>query len=842
MISDVVGIGYSDGPRDHRDCRICMTAQFRTVAVFLVAAALLTAVIGVVKRRSSPRGTQVLEIEMRTAAGAFAQLFWSDDLRFTEDRSIRLPLERTPNGFQRLRFITPRRGARWLRFDPSDALGDVVIHSARILDSTGQVLRQLDAGRFQPANQIESVSGPPGDTRIVTSPPGDDPSLYIPPGCSSSVRVTDDFELVTPATVSLASIAAVVLLAVSVWMVGASAVTQKTQDPAPEPRRQRSRVWLWPCALFLLVFSTKLLLIGEYPLTAPYLDQWDAEARAVYSPFGNCGLLWRDMFNLHNEHRVFFTRLLGLALLLVNHQWDPRLQQVVNAGLHSLTAVLIAFTFWVASGRRWLGLILFTVAVTCTLPFSWENTLQGFQSAFYFELLFSLLALWLTTTSRAGSLAWCLGWTCALCSLVTAAGGVVVPFAIAGVVALRLWNRPPDWRNVTMTLAVAAGVLALGVAIASPPLAHHAALRARTLVEFVGALGRNLAWPWVNHPLLSVVLWMPAAVLFAMHLHRTAGTTVLDQWIVGLGLWVAMQTVAVAYGRGAGAPPPQPRYQDFLSLGFVANTMAIAAGIDLTRPGGVGRRIAVGALAGWLLTSAVGMARLTDAAVLDLREWRSRWRAQALNVRRFVMTDDASAVAAGRPPDFPYPDARILITVLRDPYVRRILPPSTRAPVPVEPRSITDTTFVRGGTPPIVLADPLARVWGTYSSQGSLAEGRFESETVQPCELGGRLRFSVAGYLGLPGESLAILSIGPSRDTQIKPPTPAQERWADVDVPCPAGAYRLVAEDARPDYWFAFQEPVEVGRWSSVAELLIAHAFQFFVVAVAIVALVMRCL
>ena len=818
-----------------------MTARSRTVTAFLTAAALV-AVVCVTAPRSRPRGTQTFEIDMRTSAGDFAQIFWSKDRRFTEERSIRLPLQRTPDGFQRLRFLMPGRGVRWLRLDPTDAPGDVVIQSARILDPAGSTLRQLEPERFQPANQIKSITGSPGETRIVTSPPGDDPSLYIPPSCSSPLRFIDDFDLVTPANTTLVSSAAVMLLSASLWLVGVSAVTRNAETSAKgSDYRQWAHVVLWTLGLFLLVFSAKLLLIREYPLTAPYLDQWDGEARAVYSPFGTCGLTWGEMFNLHNEHRVFFTRLLALALLLANGQWDPRLQQVVNAWLHSLTAVLVATIFWVANRRRGLDLIVFTLALACTLPFSWENTLEGFQSAFYFEVLFSLLALWLTTSSRAATVPWCLGWACAVCSLVTAAGGVLVPVAIAGILALRLWrDATRDWRDAMSTFAMAVGVLGLGVAIASPPLPHHTGFRARTIVEFAGALARNLAWPWVDHPLLSMVLWMPVAVLIVIGFRRKAGPTPLEEWIAGLGLWVALQTAAVAYGRGAGAPPPAPRYQDFLSLGFVANTMAIASGVNLTRAGTLTRRAAAGALAGWLLAAAVGMGRLADAAVADLKEWRPRWSAQALNVRRFVVTDDASALASSGPFDFPYPDARSLIPMLRDPYVRRILPPSTRAPVHVDARPVTDAVFVAGGTFPGVPIEPLARVWGTYSSQGNLAEGRFESEIVAPCEIGGRLRFPVAGYLGLPGESLAIKTIGLSRESRVEPATVAGEHWADVDVACPAGAYRLVAEDARPDYWFAFQEPVEVGRWSSAAELLIAHAFQFFVAAVAMVALVMR--
>ena len=90
----------------------------------------------------------------------------------------------------------------------------------------------------------------------------------------------------------------------------------------------------------------------QNPVTVPYWDQWDGEARALYLPFSECSLTWAQMFSQHNEHRFFFSRLLALDLLMANGQWDPRLQQVVNAALHSLVAVLLVAILWIAQERR----------------------------------------------------------------------------------------------------------------------------------------------------------------------------------------------------------------------------------------------------------------------------------------------------------------------------------------------------------------------------------------------------------------------------------------------------------------------------------------------------------
>ena len=204
---------------------------------------------------------------------------------------------------------------------------------------------------------------------------------------------------------------------------------------------------LWLTVLFLVVFTAKLQFMHQHPVKVPFWDQWDAEAGAVLIPFSECGLSWRAMFRPHNEHRVFFTRLHALDLVLANGQWDPRVQQVCNAALHSVIAVLVAMMFWLAGNRQHLDLIVLVCAITFALPFAWQNTIFGFQSPFYFLVLFSVLALWLATT--------CPTWQPRLVfrlgvggsGLFTAASGVLIPVAILSIVALKVANEPRGGGN-----------------------------------------------------------------------------------------------------------------------------------------------------------------------------------------------------------------------------------------------------------------------------------------------------------------------------------------------------------------------------------------------------------
>jgi hypothetical protein len=324
---------------------------------------------------------------------------------------------------------------------------------------------------------------------------------------------------------------------------------------------------------------------------------------------------------------------------------------------------------------------------------------------------------------------------------------------------------------------------------------------------------------------------------------RRAKTTELERLVVGLSLWVVLQAAGLAYGRGAGATPPVTRYLDILSLGLLANVMALVALRDRSFPGTLGRRLAHGVLVCWLLFAAVGVDRLTSQSLVTLGAWRQYFAAHAFNVRRLLNTDDVAEFTLMRPlVDLPYPDPNRLATLLQDPFIRGILPAAIRLPLRVEPRIITNDTFVRespyAGDMP---RDPLARAWWSLPDQGRKAKGHFESAPMA-CQVRRRLKFEVAGYLGWEGQYLAVRNLRTGRDVPVMPARVAQESWAEVVVPCPRDPFAIVGIDDTDSSWFAFREPVEIGWPSVAAEALIRNSREMFVVlaAAAVLALAVR--
>ena len=102
--------------------------------------------------------------------------------------------------------------------------------------------------------------------------------------------------------------------------------------------------------LFCLIVGAKWATFDRYGSPMPDWDQWDAEADNLFIPWFESDKFAEHLFAPHNEHRVVLTKLQSLALVLVNGQWDSRLEALTNALLHAA----LATAFWIY-GRRWIG-------------------------------------------------------------------------------------------------------------------------------------------------------------------------------------------------------------------------------------------------------------------------------------------------------------------------------------------------------------------------------------------------------------------------------------------------------------------------------------------------------
>jgi hypothetical protein len=418
----------------------------------------------------------------------------------------------------------------------------------------------------------------------------------------------------------------------------------------------------------LIIFGAKIWFISRYGSATPFGDQWDAEARNLYKPYFDETLHFWSLFDAHNEHRIFFSRLLSLGLLLLEHRWDPLLQMVVNAGLHvAAIGVLLVMVTRQLPEQLAAAVAIFTAAVLA-IPYGYENTLWGIQSLVYFHLLFAFLAVWLHSHSPAWSPLWISATALAVASYFNISSGALTPLVLSAmsISQIILGGRKSGFREWTGIAAQC--TLALVMILFIPRLPYHDSLKAHSIEQFVSAFLTAAAWPLSRA--YAVVLHAPMIALIAS-LIKDRPHLRDSRWIfVGLWIWLGTQFVSLAYGRAVYVIPS--RYLDFFLVGLILNFTALLRLLP-DRP-----RLSVSFLASvWLLAISIGAAHeAVLKADTDVAEWHRRTDIETRNVRGYVTTGDFDFLKEKTLPEIPYPDPDRLRFVLDAPEVRAILPPT----------------------------------------------------------------------------------------------------------------------------------------------------------------------
>ncbi|OQW91348.1 MAG: hypothetical protein BWK78_04880, partial [Thiotrichaceae bacterium IS1] len=142
-------------------------------------------------------------------------------------------------------------------------------------------------------------------------------------------------------------------------------------------------------ATVLVIFGARLWLINNYGSSVPYWDQWGTPLTDLFLPWLNCDLSVEQFFAFSNEHRPFFTRSLDLSLLVVNGQWDPLVEMVVNSGIYAFAIFIFMVIIKNLIGNRVDHSLFLLLIPLGAIPFGWESTLAGLHTGWYLVLLFT---------------------------------------------------------------------------------------------------------------------------------------------------------------------------------------------------------------------------------------------------------------------------------------------------------------------------------------------------------------------------------------------------------------------------------------------------------------------
>ncbi len=570
--------------------------------------------------------------------------------------------------------------------------------------------------------------------------------------------------------------------------------------------------FLWSLSLFLLGMGMKLMMMQRCINPVPYFDQWEGEAAAIYVPYLEHTLSIADLFYPQNEHRIFLTHVYDLALLLLNGQWDSQLQMVLNAVIHSATVAGFGWLLAGLMGRRAYPFIWIPLAVAVLSPFGWENALWGFQSQFYFLLLFSLLTIWLLG-SEPLTPRWRLGVLAAVFSLLSMASGLLAAAAVAAVTILDVFKKREDWRRFLPTLGACTVMVVAGLLLKGKVIGEET-WHAQSVRAFFLSLGNNLCWPTGLVPWLAPFNLLPLAVLAWIYLRSTKSNLAAERIILTIGLWTVLQSIATAYARGFEGRPPNWRYMDTLCFLFMANFLSIALLIGKHRKE---LRFAPAwyfAFALWLVPCAGSLWTLNKRAwEVAIPSWAHHQQIRMETTRAFVATDDEKVFANHAASDLAWFYLPELSFLLRSKDVRPILPACVREPLKMLTKGVTPEVFTTNGCPQ-ARSEALGEDFlGSWTDEGAGNRGSFESAPMRSSLP--YLEISIAGDLRSdPGLALELVDLTSGKISQIRPPSTTGEKWHNVYIKAPTTGFKIVARDESAAGWFAFKAPREMGRLS----------------------------
>lgn len=412
------------------------------------------------------------------------------------------------------------------------------------------------------------------------------------------------------------------------------------------------------CALvFIAIFLSRLFLLMSAGGSVPFWDQWGGE-NSIFSAFESGSLTLAQMFAPHNEHRIFWTRLLTIILFELNgHQWDNQVEAFASNFIYSISLTIPVLITSIKSHKNQAISVAVAVTLMGILPFGWENTLVGFQSQFYINTLLAFIAI-AVSSFGAIKLRTAIALTILiLASLASMANGVLTAFACAGVLIARGANQR-DLLNRGAMLAAFVTLLGIAGFIITPSPAYHAQLKAQDISEAASALLITSSWPLLPG-IGQLALFVPAA--FWMLIVGRNRQTQTDYFFLGINALGILNAVAIAYSRGHGLAEVTSRYTDTILPSSIATiyfaSRLIGSGVRGVSTRGISYGSYIAVVLGIFCQSYLQWPKLEE---------RAYWlRMSTLNTAKFLAGDGGAF--QGKPNGHvPYPDPAHLGASLRN--------------------------------------------------------------------------------------------------------------------------------------------------------------------------------
>ena len=592
--------------------------------------------------------------------------------------------------------------------------------------------------------------------------------------------------------------------------------TRRSPPPVHGVRRA-----LWLTAFAAILFGIKLYFIGAYGNATPFWDQWSAEGNALYKPLVEGQFDWGKLVAPHVVHRILMSRLLAVGLFCANGMWNPLLQMVVNAALWVGVIVLLVVLLNRATGHRHLLLLLAFALVTFGLPYGNENMLWGFQSLFYFFVLWSTLALWAIAVSPPFGAGWWAGIACGLLGFYSLGSGAFTAAAAMAVAATQYATGVRRGKLQLASIGVLAVLFVAGVVLTASRTSRDG-LEATSPGQMLTAWMLVAAWPLkIGLPGPVIAQWPACALAWTM-LRRPPAARDPRWFLLAAAAGALGQGVAISYGRAAGSLAS--RYQDLFALGLIVNFACGLAAFPVFAARMPLR--AVAAMVVWVGLIAGSLAIHTHRHAIPEMEFRRvSGAAQQAHTRDYIFTGKVEHLLDKPWLHVPYPRTDRLVAMLDDPTIRSFLPPAIAPPLAAtdfgcEPAA----AFLPGGTAPDV--EPRAEpTWGSHGPACVAITGSATIAFDSP-HRGYAVDLPVVAGGDVHGVGIEVEQDGQRQPVPIPEPI-SDGVWMPVRIKVHGKPFTIHVADRTPAGWVAVAAPTAEGRFERHVRRLLARWDSF---------------
>ena len=571
----------------------------------------------------------------------------------------------------------------------------------------------------------------------------------------------------------------------------------------------------WLAVFCLVALGAKLWTIQIWATNIPYWDQWD-EARLLFKPWLEGTLTWHDFFIPHNEHRIVFTRLLDLLEVKLNGQWDPMFQTVVNAFIHVAYGCGLAAVIWNFTGRKYAGPICALLLPFFALPFAAENTIHGFQSQMYFLNIFSVVGMLGLGFGKPGGAAWICGLVAAVLAIFTMASGFLAAAALAALVILRSCKQRKITREQILTLLCGLAVVVLGL-VMKVSVDEDKKFQASTFLSFFRAFLANLAWPFIDHPVVAVLMCLPLAVVLVRYFQHDFKNPRAAEFVLMFGAWGVLQAAALAFGRANLGV--SSRYFDTLSTIPIAGVAAIFVLADDMEFHWLPKKFALATAILWLGILFAGLWECSRDVAENYSRLSRLWGLlETENVRAFIATDDASWLESKMAQAVPYWNQDWLIDLLRQSKMLSIMPADARQSLKLEQEGTLSTGFSLNGFPVGQPGQPFTTPWGDDPTNQVHSPSHFVSQPISAH----LPKLAIQLYRGTAPGVVIQFEEASGRTIELHPQS--ANNWQTLIVNAPQSPFRLEIKNPNADAPVAVGEIKELGQFSVASQNLIGCA------------------